>query len=122
MNDYTPSLARLATLAQHRPRLIASLLAIYKEQEDMNDEQIAAQLRCDSEALVRLALCRRPRSLPHFWKDVERIATHVHADPFQLANLLRIAEAVEQMQQQQGESFLLAARDRDELLESEQED
>jgi hypothetical protein len=113
MNRYSPSLERLAQLAQGRQNLLAGPLKLYKEQEGLDDEQLAALLRCEPAALSRLALCERPRPAPRFREDVERIATYIHADLMQLAMLIRAAESREALSKKPGETSpaLLAARD-----------
>lgn len=113
--EYQPSLGRLAALASSRASLMSSLMLLYREQEDMDDEQLADFLGCEVEALPRLALCRRPRPAPRFRADVETIAGHAGADPARLARLVRAAEAAEGMRttgaQAQAASMLMAARD-----------
>ena len=124
MNDYTPSLDRLASLARERPNLLAGPLALYKEQEGLDDQQLAALLGCEVEALSRLALCERPREAPHFREDVERIARYIHADIMQLAMLIRAAESRYALRQQPGSTSptLLAARNYEEAEEVSTED
>lgn len=124
MNNYTPSLHRLALLARTRPTLLAGPLALYQQQEGLSDEQFAALLHCDIEALSKLALCERPREAPDFRHDVEQIAAYIHADVLQLAQVIRAAEAREALHS--GSSMaspplptLLAARDHDESEESQ---
>lgn len=121
MNHYTPSLHRLALLAKERSNLLAGPLELYKEQEGLDDEQLAAMLGCEIEAVARLALCERPRPVPHFREDVERIATYIHADTLQLAMLIRAVEAREAFSHKSGTTppALLAARDHEELEDSE---
>ena len=113
MHEYTPSLARLAKLARTRKEFLASLLAVYQEQKKLDDQQLAEFLGCDVEALTHLALCRRPRLVPNFRPDIERIALHVQANPLRLMQLVRTAESLEDMRQEQNQAFLLAARDHD---------
>lgn len=124
MNDYTPSLDRLALLAREHPNLLAGPIALYQEQEGLDDRQLAALLRCDVEALPRLALCQRPREAPHFREDVERIAHYIHADIMQLALLIRAAESRYALREQPDATLptLLAARDYDEFEEVSIED
>ena len=126
MNKQSPSFDRLALLAQRSPHLLAGPLALYKEQEGLDDQQVAALLRCEPEALLRLALCERPRPAPHFREDVERIATYIHADMMQLARLIRAAEAREALHHRSSAvpSALLAARDQEdaEVVSTEDED
>src|SRR5437879_4078179 len=102
MNNENPSLERLALLAQGRPNLLAVSLSLYKEQEGLDDQQLATLLGCAIEALPRLALCERPRPAPHFREDVERIADYIHADIMQLAMVIRAAESREALRQRPG--------------------
>ncbi len=124
MNEYTPSLDRLASLARERPNLLAGPLALYKEQEGLDDQQLAAMLGCEIEAVSRLALCERPRQAPHFREDIEHIAGYIHADMMQLAMLIRAAESREALRQGTGAASptLLAARDYEEVEELSTED
>jgi len=124
MNDYTLSLDRLALLAREHSNLLAGPIALYKEQEGLDDQQLAALLGCKVEALSRLALCERPREAPHFRKDVERIAHYIHADVMQLALLIRAAESRYALSQQPDATSpsLLAARDFEEVEEVNIED
>jgi hypothetical protein len=94
-HDMQPSLGRLASLAAGRPSLMSSLMQLYREQEGMNDQQLAAFLECEAEALPRLALCRRPRQAPDFRGDIEAIAAHTGANPNRLAGLVRAAESLQ---------------------------
>lgn len=120
MSNYRPSLDRLAQLAQARPNLLAGPLKLYQEQEGLDDEQLAAQLGCDVEALARLALCERPRPAPRFREDVARIARYIQADPLQLAMLIRAAETRASLTREKGMSSptLLAARDNEDVEET----
>ena len=118
MNKYNPSLNHLVALAEKRQGLIASLLAVYKRQEELDDQQVAEVLECNTETLLHLALCERPRSAPHFWGDVEQIASHLHIDPDRLANFIRLAESIEERHTEQSRTYLLAARDSDEGQET----
>ena len=115
---FEPSLERLVQLAQERPTLLAGPLHLYKEQEGLDDRQLAAMLGCEAEAIPRLALCKRPRPAPHFRQDVERIASFIHADLLQLAMLMRALESREALSHRPA---LLTARDHDEFGELEDE-
>ncbi len=123
MNDYTPSIDRLAMRARKNAHLLAGPIALYKEQEGLDDQQLAALLQCEVESLSRLVLCERPREAPHFREDVERIAQYIHADTMQLALVIRAAESRYTLSQQPGTTtpMLLAARDYEESEESSQE-
>ncbi|HEX8227732.1 MAG TPA: hypothetical protein VF826_00290 [Chloroflexia bacterium] len=112
--QYEPSLTRLASLATSRPSLMSSLMKLYREREGMDDEHLAAFLECDTEALPRLALCRRPRQAPDFRGDIEAIAAHTGANPGRLAKMVRAAEVHEALSgggSTGGSSMLMAARD-----------
>lgn len=121
MKHYTPSFHRLITLAKERPNLLAGPLDLYKEQEGLDDEQLAAQLGCELGAIARLALCERPRPHPHFREDVERIAAYIQVDTLQLATLIRAIEARVAFSHKSGATSpaLLAARDHEEFEDSE---
>ncbi len=121
MEHYKPSLDRLARLAQERPNLLAGPLQLYKEQEGVDDQHLATMLKCELEAILRLALCERPRAAPHFREDVERIAAYIHADTLQLAMLIRAAESREALSHRNEavQPTLLAARDHDKYEEME---
>ncbi|MGH2496656.1 MAG: hypothetical protein ACRDIV_18300 [Ktedonobacteraceae bacterium] len=124
MKHYKPSLDRLARLARERPNLLAGPLQLYKEQEGLNNEQLAVLLKCEPEALSRLALCERPRPAPHFREDVERIAAYIHADMLQLAMVIRAAETREALTSRPttARPMLLAARDHEESEEPQTTD
>lgn len=115
MDEAIPALMRLALLARGRPGLLAGLLWTYQESEGLDAAGLAAFLRCEPEALPRLALCRRPRPAPHFRQDIERIADYTGASPVQLMKLIRAAEAREALRTAPDtpSSMLLAARDHD---------
>jgi hypothetical protein len=120
MSDYTPTLHRLARLARERHTLLAGLLAIYQDQEGLNETQLAAFLKGDLNTLSRLALCRRPRTdAVNFRPDVEQIAAYTNVNATQLAKLIRAATAYEERRRVDGSitRALLAARDRDEADE-----
>ena len=120
-HDIQPSLGRLASRAASRPSLMSSLMQLYREQEGMNDQELAAFLECEAESLPRLALCRRPRPAPDFRGDVEAVAAHTGANPNRLARLVRAAESREALRQGHqasaaptSNSLLMAARDYEE--------
>ena len=93
-----------------------TMLKAFRTRRGLTQQQLAEQLGCEIEAVARLALCERPRPVPHFRKDVERIATYIHADMLQLAMLIRAFEAREAFSHQSSATSptLLAARDHEE--------
>ncbi len=115
MSEHNPSLKRLAEMAEARPGLMSGLLMLFRRQESMDEEQLAAFLECDRGDLPRLALCRRPRPAPRFRRDIEEIAAYAGADPTRLAKLVRAAEVGEALRGTPAEvrrpPMLLAARD-----------
>ncbi len=121
MSNRQPSLTRLAHLARERSNLLASLLAEYQDLVGLDDAALAMFLRCDAKGLSRLALCSRPRSVPDFRSDVDRIATYIPCDPRQLAILVRAVETRQALRQAppSRSSMLLAARDRDSARDEE---
>lgn len=100
MNEYTPSLERLARLARKQQSFLASLLEIYQTQMAVDDSQLALFLDCNMEALTHLALCQRPRPFPYFQQDIERIAQHIHLDSSHLTELIEAAELQEKILQE----------------------
>lgn len=122
MSDYTPSLRRLALLARGRRTMLASLLALYQQREELSEAQLGALLGGDEQTLTRLSLCQRPRMDAHFRADVERIAAAVGVSPAQLAKLVRAALAYEERGVVSGAAAaLLAARDRDTNMPEQQD-
>lgn len=113
MNNHKPSLDRLAQLAKERTTLLAGPLDLYKQQEGLDDQQLATLLRCEPAEITRLALCERPRQDAHFREDVERIAHYIHADFLQLAMVIRAVESRAAFNTRASTSppALLAARD-----------
>ncbi len=123
MNDYIPSLARLAQSARERPTLLAGLLFTYQEQEGLDEHGLATFLGCDATALPKLALCRRPRKeMPAFREDIERIAQYAGANPLSLVKLIRAAETLAALQRaaEAPSPLLLAARDHDEAPDTDE--
>lgn len=117
MNDYKPTLARLAQSARERPTLLAGLLFAYQEQEELDEQGLAAFLGCDDAVLPKLALCRRPRKQTSaFREDIERIAQYADANPLSLVKLIRAVETRAALQHAADvpSPLLLAARDHDE--------
>lgn len=121
MEKYKPSLARLKRIAQRHPNFLAYLFSVYQEYNGLSDEQLAVFLECSIDALPGLALCQRPRPFPDFRQDVERMAQHYHVNATRLAQLVRNAEAHDNLRHPNN-TFLLAARDREKSQEKGQND
>lgn len=130
-----PLLTGLARRLQSDPRFMAYTLAVYQEQEGLEEDDLALALGMVPEMLSRLALCKRPDAQsPEFAVQVREIADYTLADEAQLASLLRQVSSLEKLAQRRrdpaatGESdvaeplmtgLLAVARDRDEAEEDE---
>jgi hypothetical protein len=110
-------LRRAAQRAGARPFFLAAPMLAYAAAEALDDAALAARLGCDVAHLPALLLCRRPTGRgAAFRADVERIAQRFGLDVASLAEVLRLAEALEALAKapQAGQAGLLAAaRDRD---------
>jgi hypothetical protein len=88
-------LERLARRVQSDAFFLAAPLARYAESQRLDDHALAARLGCDGDTLTHLRLCRNPDAMPpHFWNDVERIASRFHLDPDRLAEVVRFGQAL----------------------------
>jgi hypothetical protein len=88
-------LAWAAKRAADEDFLLGYDLREYRELHETTDEELASSLGCSSEALVCLALCRRPdASAQSFRADVEQIALHCGVDAQKLASLLREVDSL----------------------------
>lgn len=95
MNTHLENLARRV---QSDPFFLAAVLARYAASQQLNDGALALQLGCDHDTLTHLRLCRSPDPTPpHFWQDVERIATRFHLNPDRLAEIVRFGQALLQV-------------------------
>jgi len=124
MSDYTPSLHRLAKLARDQRTLLAGLLVLYQDQEQLSDPALGELLGGGESSLTKLALCQRPRmEAAHFRSDIERIADYAQVSATQLARLVRAAVVYEKRAADTSANrpILLAARDH-ETGEPEQKD
>ncbi|MGH9766424.1 MAG: hypothetical protein ACREAB_03240 [Blastocatellia bacterium] len=93
-----PLLMGLARRLQSDPRFMAYALAVYQEQEGLEEEELAQALGIMPEMMSRLALCRRPDSQsPEFAAQVREIADYTLADEAHLANLLRQISGLERL-------------------------
>jgi hypothetical protein len=114
MNSHLEHLARRVADA---PDFLACALAEYARSERLEDAALAARLGCSVETLLRLRLCRMPRSeAPIFWQDVERIAQHFSVDADLLAEVARRGQSLFQLRNRavdrgQAPDFFLAAWD-----------
>jgi hypothetical protein len=84
-----------AKRSEEKPFLLGYDLHAYRAFHKTSDKELASFLNCSLDALVRLALCRRPNTMrPSFHNDVKKIALHCGADPQRLATLLREVDSL----------------------------
>ncbi|MGH2459755.1 MAG: hypothetical protein ACRDIY_12900 [Chloroflexota bacterium] len=110
-------LARLARRVEDDPAFLASALKQYALSEGLDGRGLAAALACPVESLARLALCRRPRpNPPWFRQDVDRIARRFGANADALATVVRRADALARLRGIDADApgLLMAARDQSE--------
>ena len=75
-------------------------------------DAVATFLGCTREAVVRLALCRRPHAAATtFRADVTKVAVHAGVDEARLLGLLREAASIAAFRKSDGSQVLAAARD-----------
>lgn len=94
---------------------LASALKSYAHSEGLDDDALAAALKCNRETLTMLRLCRAPEQ-DRFQADIDALAAEFHADAEALAVAVRRGQAIASLQSRQPEQtggMLLAARDDD---------
>jgi hypothetical protein len=110
-----------AKRAATEPWLLGYELREYRELNDVTEDDLAVALDCSRDALLSLALCRRPNpDASSFRADVEQIALHCGANAQKLAVLLREVDSLRTIRQlpvplnvaERQAGFLAAARDR----------
>lgn len=128
-------LTKLAHRLQSDPRYMSYALAVYQQQESLDEEELAHLLGTLPELILRLSLCKRPAPLsPTFAEQIRELADYTLTDEAQLANILRQVDSLEGLNQrpvslitaeddaQQRHALaglLAAARDRDETGDEE---
>jgi hypothetical protein len=110
-------LQRLAKRVTGDPMFLAAALHPFAKSEGLNDGSLAARLGCSVEVLPQLHLCLMPRpEAPHFWQDIEQIATRFALKPEHLARVVRRGQSLLRLQETRPgigpAGSLLAARDR----------
>jgi hypothetical protein len=119
-------LDRLARRVMRDAFFLAAPLARYAESQQMSDDALANYLGCGLDSLTHLRLCRNPDpGPPHFWRDIEKIASRFHVDPDTLAEIVRLGQALFHSHHSSGEGvaksagYLMAARDGEPACETE---
>lgn len=114
-------LRHAAERAVHNSFFLAADLEQFRLHRRMTESDLARFLGCPSDALPKVALCRRPGpQTPRFQDDVRRIASGLGLDLEQLARLLREVDALRALSRVNsgersvgGEGLLMAARDQE---------
>ena len=108
-------LEHLARRLQDDPFFLACPLQLYARSEELNEEGLAAGLKCSKEALISVLLCRAPSGEDaSFYEGIERIAARFSVDAEALADAVRRGQAIFHMARTPSTSnTLLAARDSD---------
>lgn len=123
--EKTDILAWAAVRTEEDPFFLGYDLHEYRKLAEVDDDGLAAFLRCSLRALSHLALCRRPDpSDDSFRADVEKIASHCKVNAQKLAVLLREVDAIRAMRfapqlpphVTDQSPILIAARDREKTL------
>jgi hypothetical protein len=117
----TDPLEALAARAEREPFFLASVLTSYVRGEQCDEAELVAALGCRREDLLMLKLCRAPRCDGlGFREDVDCICERFGLDPERLASVVkrgrviaRLTEVHQSGQEALEESFLMAARERE---------
>jgi hypothetical protein len=83
----------MAQRASRDRSLMASLIARYSENKNLQWDGIAAQLWIDNAKLAKLALCRRPTK-SNFSAEIAQIVDYVGVDREKLLDFIRTAESI----------------------------
>jgi hypothetical protein len=95
------------------PFFVACPLKLYAKSEGLDEDTLAARLKCSKESLVSVRLCRAPgEEEGAFHDDIERIAARFSVDGDALADAVRRGQALFHLTSSRNASgTLLAARD-----------
>jgi len=107
------NLEHLARRLEEDPFFLACPLKLYAESEGLNEDSLAARLRCSMETYVLVCLCRAPTGDDQsFQDDIERIVAKFSVDADVLAEAIRRGQAIFGMRRStSAAATLLAARD-----------
>lgn len=99
------------------PFFMASILAGYRSEMRLSDQQLAKNLVCSVEALMSLALCRAPRleDAHLFLSDIQAIAKYAGCDWKELVRVVRTVQSLTTLRRFAGmpeNQLLKAARDK----------
>jgi hypothetical protein len=107
------NLEHMARRLEDDPFFLACPLKLYAKSEGLNEDSLAAQLRCSKETYVLVCLCRAPTGDDEsFQDDIERIAAKFSVDVDVLAEAIRRGQAIFQMSRStSAAATLMAAQD-----------
>jgi hypothetical protein len=110
----TDALDFLARRAATDPAFLGQALSDYAESEALDDDALAAALRCPAATLNALRICLRPRPESALFRaDIEEIAARFGAAPEVLVEAVRRSDALAALRRAPAsQGTLLAARDR----------
>jgi hypothetical protein len=108
-------LEHLARRLEDDSFFLACPLRLYAKSEGLSDDGLAARLKCSTESLVSVLLCRAPSVEDNsFYEGIERIAAKFSVNAETLAEAVRRGQAIFDMARAANTSnTLLAARDND---------
>lgn len=134
MGDADRLLSMLAERLSQDPTYMASLFAVYKRHERIDEEELARLLKVSQGTVTRLALCKRPNSSSaNFPDQIRQLAAFARTDVTYLGNLIRHVDALESLRLKSPQETksdpavqpssllrrqLVAARDRSEIQNS----
>ncbi len=85
----------MATKLQNDPTTMAWIITTYQKQESLSLDKLSRVLNTTEDALVKLALCKRPNTnSSDFSQQVAQIAQYTNIDLVLLTNLIRQVESV----------------------------
>ncbi len=102
----------MAKRAARTPALLASLIAVYCESENLTWEALAEQLGITPYQLAQMALCKRPESQTKYQIAADEIAAYAGIAPLALMRFIRQAETREAFKGKSERPSLMAAQDR----------
>jgi hypothetical protein len=95
----------MATKLQNDPTTVAWIISTYLKQEHLSWEKLSTTLGTTEQALVKLALCKRPNSNSNdFKQQVTQLAQYANIDLVLLTNMIRQVESVTALSGKVGKS------------------
>jgi hypothetical protein len=96
-----PSAKLLTGMAERlgkNPDFMGETLCLYKQQEDLDDEQLAKNLGTSQAMLLLLAICKRPDStVKNFNAQVQRLADYTGIEAHKLSGMIQQVAALREL-------------------------